>query len=136
MSARLIVYAVRSGINFLRYSAGILHADICALPSDGIKPTALLSFCDMPARRWNRTSDRASAAVVEVSRLGLGGGTSFCCMRCVGLMISGLAPMTLRTKKNTGLIKAIGISTHHIDACADVADIPSCDVVFPYQQSA
>lgn len=32
--------------------------------------------------------------------------------------------------KSKGLIKAIGISTHHVDACAEMAGIPECDVIF------
>lgn len=32
--------------------------------------------------------------------------------------------------KAKGLIKAIGISTHHVDACAEMAEIADCDVVF------
>ncbi|MDO4383726.1 MAG: aldo/keto reductase [Eubacteriales bacterium] len=32
--------------------------------------------------------------------------------------------------KNEGLIRAIGISTHHVDACLEMAVIPECDVVF------
>ena len=32
--------------------------------------------------------------------------------------------------KAKGLIKAIGISTHHVDACAEMAAISECDVVF------
>lgn len=32
--------------------------------------------------------------------------------------------------KTKGMIKAIGISTHHVDACSEMADIPECDVVF------
>lgn len=32
--------------------------------------------------------------------------------------------------KSNGLIKAIGISTHHVDACAEMAEIANCDVVF------
>lgn len=33
--------------------------------------------------------------------------------------------------KKKGLIKAIGVSTHHIDVVYRMADIPQCDVVFP-----
>ena len=32
--------------------------------------------------------------------------------------------------KSNGHIKAIGISTHHVDACAEMAEIANCDVVF------
>ena len=37
---------------------------------------------------------------------------------------------SLRDLKAKGLIKAIGISTHHVDACAEMAEISECDVVF------
>ena len=37
----------------------------------------------------------------------------------------------LRDKKASGLIRAIGISTHHVDACLEAANLDSCDVVFP-----
>lgn len=33
--------------------------------------------------------------------------------------------------KKSGIIKAIGVSTHHIDVVEKMADIPECDVVFP-----
>lgn len=33
--------------------------------------------------------------------------------------------------KEQGLIRAVGISTHHVDACRRMADEPACDVVFP-----
>lgn len=37
----------------------------------------------------------------------------------------------LRDYKAKGLIKAIGVSTHHIDVVEKMADTPECDVVFP-----
>lgn len=33
--------------------------------------------------------------------------------------------------KAEGIIRAIGISTHHADACRGMAETPGCDVVFP-----
>lgn len=33
--------------------------------------------------------------------------------------------------KAKGVVKAIGVSTHHIDVCEAMADIPEIDVVFP-----
>lgn len=33
--------------------------------------------------------------------------------------------------KASGVIKAIGVSTHHVDVTEMMADIPECDVVFP-----
>lgn len=33
--------------------------------------------------------------------------------------------------KKKGFIRAIGISTHHVNACLEMAEIPECDVVFP-----
>lgn len=37
----------------------------------------------------------------------------------------------LTNLKKEGLIHAIGISTHHVDACLKMSEIPECDVVFP-----
>lgn len=37
----------------------------------------------------------------------------------------------LQDYKEKGIIKAIGISTHHVDVTEKMADIPQCDVVFP-----
>ena len=37
----------------------------------------------------------------------------------------------LKDYKEKGIIKAIGISTHHIDVTEKMASIPECDVVFP-----
>ena len=33
--------------------------------------------------------------------------------------------------KTSGVIKAIGVSTHHVDVAEKMADIPECDVLFP-----
>lgn len=33
--------------------------------------------------------------------------------------------------KESGVITAIGISTHHVDACEHMAEVAECDVVFP-----
>lgn len=33
--------------------------------------------------------------------------------------------------KEKGIIKAVGISTHHVDVCAAVAEMPEVDIVFP-----
>lgn len=37
----------------------------------------------------------------------------------------------LRRAKKEGIIRAIGISTHHQDVCDHMADVDECDVVFP-----
>ncbi len=37
----------------------------------------------------------------------------------------------LKTAKNQGLIKAMGISSHHADVVMDMADEEDCDVIFP-----
>jgi ferredoxin len=37
----------------------------------------------------------------------------------------------LREAKNKGLVKAIGVSTHHVDVAKMCADIPDIDVIFP-----
>ncbi len=37
----------------------------------------------------------------------------------------------LQDYKAKGVIKAIGISTHHVDVTERMADVPECDVVFP-----
>ncbi|RAP50078.1 MAG: hypothetical protein BZ138_06980 [Methanosphaera sp. rholeuAM270] len=37
----------------------------------------------------------------------------------------------LKEAKNLGIIRAMGISTHHQDVCSFMADVPECDVVFP-----
>ncbi|MDO4870238.1 MAG: aldo/keto reductase [Bacillota bacterium] len=33
--------------------------------------------------------------------------------------------------KNKGIVDAIGVSTHHVDVCERMADVPECDIVFP-----
>lgn len=33
--------------------------------------------------------------------------------------------------KKEGLVKAIGISTHHVDVVEELAKVPQCDVIFP-----
>ena len=37
----------------------------------------------------------------------------------------------LQECKDRGRVRAIGISTHHVDACREMAVHPECDVVFP-----
>ena len=37
----------------------------------------------------------------------------------------------LKEAKRLGIIRAMGISTHHQDVCEYMADVPECDVVFP-----
>lgn len=37
----------------------------------------------------------------------------------------------LKDYKAKGTIRAIGVSTHHVDVAEKMADIPECDVVFP-----
>ncbi len=37
----------------------------------------------------------------------------------------------LRDYKAKGIIRAIGVSTHHVDVAAKMAEIPECDAVFP-----
>ena len=37
----------------------------------------------------------------------------------------------LKDYKAKGIIRAIGVSTHHVDVAEKMADIPECDVVFP-----
>ena len=37
----------------------------------------------------------------------------------------------LQDYKEKGVIRAIGVSTHHVDVTAKMAHIPECDVVFP-----
>lgn len=33
--------------------------------------------------------------------------------------------------RNKGIVKAIGLSTHHVDVAEEAADLPECDVLFP-----
>lgn len=37
----------------------------------------------------------------------------------------------LKDYKAKGLIKAIGVSTHHVDVVEKMSDVPECDIVFP-----
>jgi len=37
----------------------------------------------------------------------------------------------LKDAKAKGLVKAVGISTHHVDVAMDISKVPECDVVFP-----
>ena len=37
----------------------------------------------------------------------------------------------LHDAKAKGLVKSIGISTHHVDVCNEMASVPDCEVVFP-----
>lgn len=37
----------------------------------------------------------------------------------------------LNEAKSKGLVKAIGVSTHHVDVAEKIVDIPECDVLFP-----
>lgn len=37
----------------------------------------------------------------------------------------------LKDAKSAGLVKAIGISTHHVDVVEELTAVPECDVIFP-----
>lgn len=37
----------------------------------------------------------------------------------------------LQDAKREGLIKAIGVSTHHVDMVKEFAELDECDVIFP-----
>lgn len=37
----------------------------------------------------------------------------------------------LHDAKAKGIIKAMGISTHHVDVCKQMASVPECEIVFP-----
>ena len=37
----------------------------------------------------------------------------------------------LADARGSGLVKAIGVSTHHVDVTEEMASVPECDVVFP-----
>ena len=37
----------------------------------------------------------------------------------------------LMTAKAEGLVRAIGVSTHHVDVVEELAEVPACDVIFP-----
>ncbi|EUC58049.1 aldo/keto reductase [Mogibacterium timidum] len=133
--ARLIVYAVRSGINFLDTAQYYDTYRYLRPALDEIKTDSSLEIPVICSKTLEPGYDGASAAVDEcLEKLGLEQIDIFLLHEVRGindLRTRADAWQALRDKKAAGLIKAIGISTHHIDACMAMADISSCDVVFP-----
>ena len=133
--ARIIVHAVKSGINFLDTAQYYDTYRYLRPALDTIKSDENLDIPVVCSKTLEIDYESASAAVDEcLSELNLEKIDIFLLHEVRGafdLHERSEAWSALRDKKASGLIRAIGISTHHVDACLEVANLDSCDVVFP-----
>lgn len=129
----LISYAMEQGINFFdtaQYYKTYPHlaAGLKKMPA-GVKEPVIVSKClDYTYTEMEKAIEEARIAlnrdVIDIFLLHE--------VRTDGdfnLRIG--AWEALQNAKTNGLVRAIGISTHHVDAAAQMLDVPECDVVFP-----
>ena len=132
---RIIVHAVKSGINFLDTAQYYDTYRYLRPALDTIKSDKTLELPIVCSKTLETDYEVASAAVDEcLEELGIEQIDIFLLHEVRG--ISDLeerreAWKALQDKKRAGLVRAIGISTHHVDACRAVIGLESCDVVFP-----
>lgn len=133
--SRIIVHAVRSGINFLDTAQYYDTYRYLKPALDTIKSDEKLEIPIVCSKTLETGYEGAAAAVDEcLLALGLKQIDIFLLHEVRGttdLADRSEAWKALQDKKAAGLIKAIGISTHHIDACKAMAKFESCDIVFP-----
>lgn len=133
--ARIIVHAVKSGINFLDTAQYYDTYRYLRPALDTIKSDENLDMPVVCSKTLESDYESASAAVDEcLSELNLEKIDIFLLHEVRGvadLHERSEAWRALRDKKASGLIRAIGISTHHVDACRAAANLDSCDVIFP-----
>ena len=133
--ARIIVHAVKSGINFLDTAQYYDTYRYLKPALDTIKSDKTLETPIVCSKTLETDYEGAAAAVDEcLEQLGLEQVDIFLLHEVRG--ISDLeerreAWTALQDKKKAGLIRSIGISTHHVDACRAAIELESCDVVFP-----
>ena len=133
--ARIIVHAVKSGINFLDTAQYYDTYRYLRPALDTIKSDENLDMPVICSKTLESDYESASAAVDEcLSELNLEKIDIFLLHEVRGVVDlheRSEAWRALRDKKASGLIRAIGISTHHVDACRAAANLDSCDVIFP-----
>lgn len=133
--ARIIVHAVKNGINFLDTAQYYDTYRYLRPALDTIKSDDNLDMPVVCSKTLESDYESASAAVDEcLSELNLEKIDIFLLHEVRGvadLHERSEAWRALRDKKASGLIRAIGISTHHVDACRAAANLDSCDVIFP-----
>nr|WP_298877301.1 aldo/keto reductase [uncultured Mogibacterium sp.] len=133
--ARIIVHAVRSGINFLDTAQYYDTYRYLKPALDIIKLDEALEAPVICSKTLETDYEGAAAAVDEcLEELGIGQIDIFLLHEVRGipdLDERREAWEALQDKKAKGLIKTIGISTHHVDACKAAAELDSCDMVFP-----
>ena len=133
--AHIIVHAVNSGINFLDTAQYYDTYRYLRPALDTIKSDENLSMPIICSKTLETDYESASAAVDEcLAELNLDQVDIFLLHEVRGvtdLRGRSEAWRALVDKKASGLIKAIGISTHHVDACRSARNLESCDIVFP-----
>ena len=133
--SRIIVHAVRSGINFLDTAQYYDTYRYLKPALDTIKSDEELEMPIICSKTLEADYESTAAAVDEcLIALGLEQIDIFLLHEVRG--IADLADRreawkALQDKKAAGLIKSIGISTHHVDACKAMSESQSCDIVFP-----
>lgn len=131
--SRVIVHAVEQGINFLDTAQYYDTYRYLRPALDEIRQRNL-NFPIICSKTLEEGYSETEAAVLEcLEQLDIDAVDLFLLHEVRGtedFYARKDAWQSLCDLKAKGLIKAIGISTHHVDACAEMAAISECDVVF------
>ena len=136
--ARVVRYAIESGINFLDTAECYQTYQYIRRALDGLEPAFRESALPRPviASKSLETGYEGMRRAIEdcLSALGIAKIDIF-------LLHEVRQPpdfegrsgawACLRDAKAEGLVKAIGVSTHHVDAAAEAVETPGMDILFP-----
>lgn len=128
--AELICYALRHGINFIdtaQYYKTSAYIRRAFEMLDTARPV-------ISSKTLKTDYDGAYSAVLEeCEALGVRYIDIFLLheVRSGQFAERRAAWQALKDAKSAGLVKAIGISTHHVDVVEELTAVPECDVIFP-----
>ncbi|MDY5770695.1 MAG: aldo/keto reductase, partial [Anaerovoracaceae bacterium] len=136
--AEIICYAVKSGINFIDtaqyyrtypYIKRALEILSTSREEDRRAAESLIICSKSLARDYDGMMAAIRQAISELHRPFI---DIFLMheVRTGGFEERKGAWQALIDARNSGLVKAIGVSTHHVDVTGEMAAVPECDVVF------
>lgn len=132
--SELIVYAVENGINFIDTAQYYDTYRFLAPALKKIRAEKATEFPVICSKTLETSYSDAMNAVDEcLNELELECIDIFLLHEVRGIndwISRDKAWQALKAAKSMGKIKAIGISTHHVDACIEMATVQECDVVF------
>lgn len=130
----IIVHAVKHGINFLDTAQYYDTYRFLAPALEKIRNSDNLEFPVICSKTLETSYDEAMQAIDEcLAKLSLEAVDIFLLHEVRGVSdfeMRNKAWQALKDARSRGKVKAIGISTHHVDACSLMANIKECDVVF------